>query len=180
MNTTCDCSGNCLFLVITMLRNLNMHIEIYLCSWSFDSGFFSGMAYVYFIYRIYEHPSCFAYYVNPTFRLVYIGVIFFSHELIITCIFIYVRECLFLCCAHIELGHWKVKYSYLMLRDWFKNKPGRNEKKNYVNFYLSVLFRFRICTLCVVNPLQATCRFTFIKSGYTFPFVHTFLTWMRI
>ena len=46
---------------------------------------------VYFIYRIYEHPSCFAYYVNPTFRLVYIGVIFLSHELIITCIFIYVR-----------------------------------------------------------------------------------------
>ena len=31
------------------------------------------MAYVYFIYRIYEQPSCFAYYVNPTFRLVYIA-----------------------------------------------------------------------------------------------------------
>ena len=37
--------------------------------------------------------------------LVYIGVIFLSHELIITCIFIHVRVCLFLYSAHIELGH---------------------------------------------------------------------------
>ena len=40
MNTTRDCTCNCLFLVITMLRNLNMHIEIYLCSWSSDTTFF--------------------------------------------------------------------------------------------------------------------------------------------
>jgi Na+/melibiose symporter-like transporter len=159
MNTTRDCTCNRLFLVITMLRNLNMHIEIYLCSWLFDSSFFSGMAYVYFIYRIYEHPSCFAYYVNPTFRLVYIGVIFLSHELIITCIFIYVWVCLFLCSAHIELGHWKVKYSYLRLRDWFKNKLRKIEKKIDVNFYLNVLFRFRICTLYVVNPLASHVSF---------------------
>ena len=37
-------------------------------------------------------------------RAVHVGVIFLSHELIITCIFIYVRVCLFLCSAHIELG----------------------------------------------------------------------------
>ena len=59
---------------------------------------------------------------------------FLSHELIITwyfrLYFIYVRVRLFLCSAHIELGHWKVKYtSYLRLRDWFKNKPRRIEKK---------------------------------------------------
>jgi hypothetical protein len=44
-----------------------------------------------------------AYYINPclipTFRLVYIDVIFFNH----LC-FINVRMCLFLCSAHIELG----------------------------------------------------------------------------
>ena len=37
--------------------------------------------------------------------LVYIGVIFLSHELIITCIFIHVRVCLFLYSAHIEHSH---------------------------------------------------------------------------
>ena len=87
MNTTRDCTCNRLFFVITMLHNLNMHIEIYLCSWSFDTAFFRDG--IHFIYRIYEHASCFAYYLIPTFRLVYIGVIFFSHELIITGIFIY-------------------------------------------------------------------------------------------
>jgi hypothetical protein len=141
MNTTHDCTCNRLFFVITMLRNLNMHIDIYLCRWSFAilydfwlpfwylqtflnlktctyvfmAIFYQGRKYshwliqnpsrfvfksifyfrgwhtVHFIYRIYEHASCFAYYLIPTFRLVYIGVIFFSHELIITCIFIYVR-----------------------------------------------------------------------------------------
>ena len=52
-----------------------------------------------------------------------------------------------------------VKYSYLRLRDWFKNKPRRIEKKIDVNFYLSVLFRFRICTLYVVNPLASHVLF---------------------
>jgi hypothetical protein len=34
MNITRDCTCNRLFFVITMLRNLNIHIEIYLCSLS--------------------------------------------------------------------------------------------------------------------------------------------------
>jgi hypothetical protein len=123
INTTHDCTCNRLFFVITMLRNLNMHIEIYLCSWSFDTVFLlSG---IHFIYRIYEHASCFAYYLIPTFRLVYIGVIFFSHEFIITCIFIYVRVCLFLYSAHWTRSLKGQIHSYLRLRDLFKNKPRR-------------------------------------------------------
>jgi hypothetical protein len=50
MNTTRDCTCNRLFFVITMLHNLNIHIEIYLCSWSFDTTFFRDG--VHFIYRI--------------------------------------------------------------------------------------------------------------------------------
>jgi hypothetical protein len=46
MNITRDCTCNHLFFVITMLCNLNMHIEIYLCSWypwkDADQGFQSG------------------------------------------------------------------------------------------------------------------------------------------
>jgi hypothetical protein len=142
-----------------MLGNLNMHIEIYLFSWSFDSGFFSGMAYVYFIYRIYEHPSCFAYYVNPTFRLVYIGVIFISHELIITCIFIYVRVCLFYA---VHTLNSVTKRSNTVTRGWgidLKTNREGLKKKIDVNFYLSVLFCFRICTLYVVNPLASHVSF---------------------
>ena len=55
------------------------------------------------------------------------------------------------------------------MRNWFKNKPRRIEKKKKidVNFYLNV--RFRICMSIIT--LQATCRFTFNKSGYIFPYV---------
>jgi hypothetical protein len=50
---------------------------------------------------------------NPNISIglhTFVGVIFFlSHELLITwyykLYFIYVRVCLFLCSAHIELGH---------------------------------------------------------------------------
>jgi hypothetical protein len=49
-----------------------------------------------------------------------------------------------------------------------------------VNIYLNVLFR--ICMSLIT--LQATCRFTFNKSGYIFPcrqcVLHTAITWMRI
>jgi hypothetical protein len=60
------------------------------------------------------------------------------------------------------------------LRIDFVFKPRRIEKKKKidVNFYLNV--RFRICMSLI--PLQATCHFTLNKSGYTFPFVHTFFT----
>jgi hypothetical protein len=40
--------------------------------------------------------------------------------------------------TRVELGHKKVKYSYLRLRDWFKNKPRRIKKKPDVNFYLDL------------------------------------------
>jgi hypothetical protein len=52
-----------------------------------------------------------------------------------------------------------------------KNKPRRIEKRKKidVNFHLNVLFR--ICMSLI--PLQATCHFTFNKSGYTFPFEYT-------
>jgi hypothetical protein len=43
------------------------------------------------------------------------------------------------------------------------------KKKIDVNFYLNVLFRFRICKSLIT--LQATCHFTFNKSGYIFPYV---------
>jgi hypothetical protein len=60
------------------------------------------------VVSIYEHASCFAYYLIPTFRLVYIGVIFFSQEFIITCIFIYVRvcRCYLMLCPSILYDFW--------------------------------------------------------------------------
>ena len=45
------------------------------------------------------------YKMKTNFKKSDIGVIFLSHKLIITYIFIYVRVCLFLCSAHIELSH---------------------------------------------------------------------------
>jgi len=77
--------------------------------------FFPGMPYILFIGYMSMHLVL-RIYLIPTFRLVYIGVIFFlSRELMITwyyrMYFIYVWVCLFLCSAHIELGHYKVKYT---------------------------------------------------------------------
>ena len=94
-----------------ILRNLNIHIEIYLCSWSFDTGFFSGMAYILFIGYMSMHLVL-RVLSNPNISIgLHRCYLFLSEELIITwyynyrLYFIYVWVCLFLCSAHIELGH---------------------------------------------------------------------------
>jgi hypothetical protein len=86
MNTTRDCTCNRLFLVITMLRNLNMHIEIYLYSWSFDTTFFLEMAYILFIG--YRSSILFCILCKPNISIGLHRCYIFSHELIITCIFL--------------------------------------------------------------------------------------------
>jgi hypothetical protein len=97
-----------------------------------------------------HNPWCIA-----TFRLVYIGVIFFSQEFIITCIFIYVRVCLFLYSAHWTLSLKGQIQSYLRLRDLFKNKPRR-----IVNLSMTVFTSLvenchkYICTWHLCKPIE--------------------------
>ena len=55
---TCNCIVTCIPLFFVCLVLLFYYFVLYISIWSFDTGFFSG---IHFIYKIYEHASCFAY-----------------------------------------------------------------------------------------------------------------------
>ena len=78
MNTTRDCTCNRLFFIITMLGNLNAHWNLFVQLIIWYRFFFSGMAYILFIGYMSTNLVLHTYYLIPTFRLVYIGVFFFS------------------------------------------------------------------------------------------------------
>ena len=109
--TVYNCIVTCILLFFVCLVLFFYYFVLYISIWSFDTRFFSGMAYILFIGYMSMHLVLRTGILsNPNISIgLHRCYFFLSHELIITwyyrLYFIYVRVCLFLCSAHIELGH---------------------------------------------------------------------------